>query len=258
MGNQISIQAAIQMLSINGKPVVYNTQWPAHDNNRRNRPENQKIDMMVIHTTESKPTPVPVTSALYWFQNPKADASAHYVIDRDGTVYETVPLGKAAYHVAGKALGNKKYPNINNRSIGFEFHRCGAQKHTGEQLFVGMYLAQLLQKCYGIKPEMVFAHFDLDPDRRNDPGKDFPWELYVEKGIASNATRRGNDGRSANNIAEMRAEFDRVAATASKTSNFSVNQLVQTHPEAIQLASDSLNKIKGLMMARDFNIRNLA
>lgn len=65
------------------------------------------ISMVVIHDTECT-----AQAALDWFTNPAAVASSHYIVSRDGLVWQVVHDQDTAYHA-----GNRSY---NNQSIGIE------------------------------------------------------------------------------------------------------------------------------------------
>ncbi len=55
---------------------------------------------VVVHATEGE-----LAGALAHLRDPQSGVSAHYVIDRDGTVYQLVPERVVAYHVACGAEG---------------------------------------------------------------------------------------------------------------------------------------------------------
>jgi N-acetylmuramoyl-L-alanine amidase len=55
-----------------------------------NRPQ-----AVVVHATEGE-----LAAALAHLRDPQSQVSAHYVVDRDGTVYQLVPERAVAYHVA--------------------------------------------------------------------------------------------------------------------------------------------------------------
>lgn len=65
-------------------------------------------NLVVLHCTDG-PT---ASSAISWFEQSKAPnrISAHFVIDRDGTVYQLVPISDVAWHAS----------ECNTRSIGIE------------------------------------------------------------------------------------------------------------------------------------------
>jgi N-acetylmuramoyl-L-alanine amidase len=50
---------------------------------------------VVVHATEGE-----LAAALAHLRDPQSQVSAHYVVDRDGTVYQLVPERAVAYHVA--------------------------------------------------------------------------------------------------------------------------------------------------------------
>src|SRR5205823_9909625 len=75
---------------------------------RANRPASSPIVRIVIHATEG-----PYWSAIHWFQNPAARASAHYVVrSSDGQVTQMIAEKDEAWHA-----GNGYY---NATSIGIE------------------------------------------------------------------------------------------------------------------------------------------
>ena len=63
---------------------------PSCNHGGENRPQ-----AVVVHATEGG-----LTGALERLRDPQSQVSAHYVIDRDGTVYQLVPERLTAYHVS--------------------------------------------------------------------------------------------------------------------------------------------------------------
>ena len=63
---------------------------PSCTHGGENRPQ-----AVVVHATEGE-----LAGALAHLRDPESRVSAHYVIDRDGTVYQLVPERVVAYHVA--------------------------------------------------------------------------------------------------------------------------------------------------------------
>lgn len=87
----------------------------------------REIDHIVLHNTVS-----PASPAISWLQNPAANASAHYLVDRDGKAFQLVEEKNVAWH-AGNRL-------MNGRSIGIEIVAYGAAKDRSAA--IGMTLAQ--------------------------------------------------------------------------------------------------------------------
>ena len=164
----------------------------------------QPVDMIVMHTTESSSFQ---STASTFMQQTNPPVTAHYVVDRNGQIYRFCPEDTAANH-AGKGswrlATGEEVKNINQRSIGIEF-QCGpGEKITPEQAAAGLWLTKdIMARNPHIRPENVIGHSDVAPSRKADPGMSFPWELWVQNGLASNGTRRGNDGRSSTMGPEM-------------------------------------------------------
>ncbi len=148
-----------------------------------------KISYLIIHATSTRNLEH-TFSFLVHSQKPKR-VSAHYVIDRDGTVYQLVPDEKKAFHAGLSNWNNynhkKRTISLNDASIGIEF-QCSTQngelqRFTKKQINVGLKLCHFLMEKYKISPRNVLAHSDIAPNRRKDPGLFFPWRTFGKAGI---------------------------------------------------------------------------
>jgi len=83
--------------------------------------DGQPIDTIVLHATGGGS----VRGALQRFKNRKSEASAHYVVLRNGNVLQLVELGNAAWHTSTKSTN---IPNMNQRSIGIEIVCPGGRR----------------------------------------------------------------------------------------------------------------------------------
>lgn len=84
-----------------------------------------KPSLLVMHFTAGHG----LSSAVDWFSNPVAQASAHLVIGRDAQIVQCVPLNRRAWHAGGgtwRGLGD-----INSWSIGIEMVNWGKLKKAG-------------------------------------------------------------------------------------------------------------------------------
>ena len=151
-----------------------------------------KIDMIVFHATATNS--IEETLEIFINKEEGGRVSSHYIINRDGTVYQVIPEEKRAWH-AGISTWKEITEDINSHSIGIEF-QCPAtgersfDEFTKEQIESGILLCQDIMKRYNIKPENVVAHSDIAPDRKFDPGITFPWEIFYQKGLTTNPNRR--------------------------------------------------------------------
>jgi N-acetylmuramoyl-L-alanine amidase len=78
-------------------------------------------------------------SSANWFANPRAKASAHLTIERDGTVIQSVPFNERAWH-AGKSrwtdTNGRKIKGLNSYSVGIELANAGACVQTASKGWV--------------------------------------------------------------------------------------------------------------------------
>ncbi len=122
---------------------------------------------------------------------------AHYVIEREGTIYQFVPDDHIARHAGiGSWNNDPKLTNAMNRyAIGIELLGIGTRVemkdvignlanmqiktadrgYTEEQYLALEHLLQYLTERYGIPRENIITHKDYDPGRKWDPGELFDW-----------------------------------------------------------------------------------
>ncbi len=111
-------------------------------------------------------------------KNPKFKVSCHYLINRNGKIFQMVKEKNIAWH-AGKSKW-KKFNKINENSIGIELvnkgHQFGYQNFSKFQIKSLIWLCKNLKKKYYIKRENFLGHSDIAPLRKIDPGEKFPWK----------------------------------------------------------------------------------
>jgi len=103
-------------------------------------------------------------------------ASAHFMIARDGTIHDLVPLPHKAWH-AGKSEWNGK-SNCNNWMIGIEMVATGSSGYTDEQYKALVELTEDLIGIYNINWDNITGHENIAPGRKRDPGSNFDWDRY--------------------------------------------------------------------------------
>src|SRR3954471_8863734 len=90
------------------------------------------IDILVMHYTGMRTA----EEALARLCDPEAKVSAHYTVDRDGTVYAHVPEDRRARHAGGSWWAGVR--DVNSRSIGIEIvnpgHEFGYIPFTDDQI----------------------------------------------------------------------------------------------------------------------------
>lgn len=92
--------------------------------NKSSRPSGTHPDLVVVHFTASQP---PDDGDISWLCDPRAKASAHFVISRSGRVTQLVELDEAAWHAGVSQLRLDKglRKNLNATSIGVELDNVG-------------------------------------------------------------------------------------------------------------------------------------
>lgn len=124
--------------------------------------------------------------ALDVLKSPEMEVSAHYLVHEDGRVVQMVSEKARAWH-AGKSFW-KGETDINSASIGIEIVNPGELENyppfADRQIDTVIALCRSICERYEIRPENVLAHSDIAPDRKTDPGHNFPWKRLHEAGIA--------------------------------------------------------------------------
>lgn len=151
--------------------------------------------------------------SINWFLNKDAKASAHLIIDRDGSITQFAPFNIITWH-AGESSWNGLI-GLNKFAIGIELVNGGRLLKTGQswicpvdkkavpdsdvilarhkneqreagwhvytefQLKTAAEVATLLVKTYGLAD--VIGHEDIAPFRKSDPGPAFPMSSFRSK-----------------------------------------------------------------------------
>jgi AmpD protein len=102
--------------------------------------------------------------------------SSHFLIRRDGQLVQFVPTHKRAWH-AGESVCLGR-PKVNDFSIGIELEGLDTdpQGFTQAQYDSLIELIRTLRDAYPmIRQHNIFAHSDIAPGRKPDPGPYFEW-----------------------------------------------------------------------------------
>jgi N-acetylmuramoyl-L-alanine amidase len=125
-----------------------------------------KIDKVVVHCTESS-----LASTLEEFQKSQGrQVSAHYVIDRNGDIYQLVEDSERANHCRG----------ANQSSIGIEHVGRETDPLTDAQAASSAALIRWLIEQYDIPRSSVFGH-DFTPGYNLPGGTSCPDKLFGPK-----------------------------------------------------------------------------
>ena len=158
-----------------------------------------KPDMIVNHITAGSTA----AGALATLCDPAREASAHFVVDRDGTVYQLVALDRAAWAngtsstlTDNRYYGRSKLELVRNRRVNANLytvsieHVCvsgGAltQAQLAASVALHRYIIGEVKRLYGVTIPVtrayIVGHCEINPvTKPNCPGRDFPYQKILE------------------------------------------------------------------------------
>lgn len=135
-------------------------------------------ELIVLHYTAM----ASAVGARDWLCTPEAQVSAHYVLDRDGTLWQLVSEDMRAWHAGQGAW--QGHDDVNSRSIGIEIVNTGTEPFPEPQMarLEGL-IAGLLDR-WSLGPMDVIGHSDCAPARKIDPGRHFDWQRLARAGLS--------------------------------------------------------------------------
>ena len=148
----------------------------------------KKISFIIIHYTETKT----LEEAIKILTSKKSKVSSHFVIDRNGDIYNLVKIKFRAWH-AGVSKW-KRTNDINSRSIGIELVNAGEKSNeefSNLQIDNLIKLIIQLKEEYNINSKDILGHSDIAPSRKIDPGIYFPWKKLFKFSLGNWTKTRG-------------------------------------------------------------------
>lgn len=160
--------------------------------NCNTRPQAEDISLLVIHNISLPPGCFGTGKVEAFFQN-RLDCrehpfyaqietlrvSAHFLIERDGSVVQFVSCLDRAWHAGVSCFEGRE--NCNDFSIGIELEGTDTLPYTAQQYEALVQLTQHLCQAYPrIGPGRIRGHQDIAPGRKTDPGPAFDWSAYLQ------------------------------------------------------------------------------
>lgn len=134
------------------------------------------ISLIVLHCDAGKTD----EGTLSWLANPKSKVSYHYLVGRDGTIYQIVDEAQKAWHAGVSEFQGVKL--CNNYSIGCAF----ANRNDGEP-YTPAALASMAELCRdimarhpAITKDRITTHYIVSPGRKSDPVPPFSLTAFLE------------------------------------------------------------------------------
>ncbi len=156
--------------------IIRTYQSPNYDERKNAQP----IDTVIIHYTDM----LSAEAALKLLCDPASKVSSHYLIDKEGLIYQLVDEHHRAWHAGVSSW--KGETNINCRSVGIELdnrgHTHGPEPFPEKQIESLLDLLKDITDRYSIPANRILGHSDVAPLRKKDPGELFPWSRLAEKG----------------------------------------------------------------------------
>lgn len=155
--------------------------------NQDERPSGTTVDLVVLHAISLPPDQFggPYVEALFTNRlDPHAHpyfatleglrVSAHFFIDRRGTLTQFVALDARAWHAGVSSWQGRE--RCNDFSVGVELEGCDTLTFEDAQYatLAGL-LATLFARLPALSAARVVGHSDVAPGRKTDPGPCFDW-----------------------------------------------------------------------------------
>jgi hypothetical protein len=145
----------------------------------------------VLHATVGS-----LAATLGWFGNPQSGVSAHYVLSKDGQVYQMVEEEDLAHHAGASRYQGRS--DFNCFSIGIEMvnKNDGIDPYPPDQFEAVVELAAYLVQKHEVKREWLVGHVDTSTVGKTDP-RDFPTHELIMRIHDPAAALPGNVVREA-------------------------------------------------------------
>jgi N-acetylmuramoyl-L-alanine amidase len=150
--------------------------------------DTRRPNFVIIHHTSDKTA----EEALNVLTDPGAQVSAHYLIGRDGRLFQLVDEGTRAWHAGESYWGGQQ--DVNSASIGIELDNDGFEPFSARQIDALLALLGDLKSRYNIPSANFLGHADVAPGRKTDPSRLFPWAAPCATGfrLVVRSTVRGS------------------------------------------------------------------
>ena len=137
----------------------------------------RKPNYVIIHHTAQNS----VDHTLKTFTLRRTSVSSHYVIGKDGEIYQMLNDYYRGWHAGAGKWGNDT--DLNSSSIGIELDNNGFEPFAEAQIESLIDLLKILKQRHKIPTANFIGHADIAPGRKVDPNPNFPWEKLAEEGF---------------------------------------------------------------------------
>jgi N-acetyl-anhydromuramyl-L-alanine amidase AmpD len=138
--------------------------------------DSRTINTVIIHSTFNNSGGAKYDIDLIIKQFSFYSVSSHYLIGRDGAIYQLVDEKNIAFH-AGKSILPNGMSGINNYSLGIEIVTSFDEAPVSVQMKSLVDLVKDIKSRYKI--EYILRHSDIAPGRKTDPWN-FDWDGFLQ------------------------------------------------------------------------------
>ncbi|MBI2041416.1 MAG: N-acetylmuramoyl-L-alanine amidase [Candidatus Nealsonbacteria bacterium] len=148
----------------------------------------KSIDAIIIHSGNNENgDPYNIENIIELYQ--AAKVATHYLIGRDGAIYQLAPDSAIAYHAGAGRMPDGR-SNVNNFSIGISLVYKASESPNDAQYESLSWLVKVLKEKYGISAENILGYKDIAPSKTTP--WNFDWDKF--KLLISLAVPSHNDG----------------------------------------------------------------
>jgi hypothetical protein len=138
----------------------------------------EPLTTLVLHHTADQDD----ESCLSLFLEPSSFVSSHFLVGRDGRLYQFVSLEHRAWHAGASYLHGRSV--LNRMSVGVEITGDGNRRpFTPAQIETVARLTGVLTAQFGLEAPFIVGHEHVAPGRKPDPGALFPWNDVMRRGL---------------------------------------------------------------------------
>ncbi|MEB3236284.1 MAG: N-acetylmuramoyl-L-alanine amidase [Candidatus Sericytochromatia bacterium] len=148
--------------------------------NLNDRPEQVRPDCVVWHHTASRAS---ARQTGRYFQNPEAQVSSHYIVDRSGEIIRSVADDRRSWHAGPSTYQGRD--NVNDFSVGIEICNLGdnAEAYAPAQVAAVAHLTAWLIETHGMGRTRITRHRDIavPSGRKTDTSDNFPYAEALDQ-----------------------------------------------------------------------------
>ena len=141
--------------------------------------DERRANLIVLHFTEEDSVEQSLNTLRT--RNSKGPVSAHYLLGKDGHIYQLVSDRDRAWQAGAGSWGT--ITELNSASIGIEIDNDVGEAYTEAQIAALLRLLDDLTTRLNIPKSQVIGHADMAPTRKRDPGSLFPWQRLADAGF---------------------------------------------------------------------------